>query len=101
MLMLMIEGHKFSIVSADGYPVKPTEADMLLIFPGERYDIMISGLSNPMKNYYWIQLETLEHYNKTGSKIEPFFGAAKLFYEDFHGFTQNTKRRLILVMIIT
>lgn len=96
MLMLMIEGHRFSIVSADGYPVKPAETDMLIIFPGERYDIMISGLPSPRKNYYWIQLETMEHYNKTGSKIEPFFGAAKLFYEDYHGFEQNTKRKSTL-----
>lgn len=94
--MLVIEGHRFSIISADGYPVKPFETDMMIIVPGERYDIMISGLPNPEKSSYWMQLETLEHYNKTGGKIEPFFGAAKLFYEDYEGFKENTKRNFIL-----
>ncbi|KAE9550628.1 hypothetical protein FO519_006171 [Halicephalobus sp. NKZ332] len=91
MLMLMIEGHRFSIVSADGYPLKPVETDMMIILPGERYDVLVSGLGNPEKSSYWIQLETLEHYNKTGGKIEPFFGAAKLFYEEYQGRIQHEK----------
>uniref|UniRef100_A0A914Z8P3 Plastocyanin-like domain-containing protein n=1 Tax=Panagrolaimus superbus TaxID=310955 RepID=A0A914Z8P3_9BILA len=84
MMMLTIDEHKYTVVSADGYPIKSIETDLMIINPGERYDIIIQGLVNPQRQSYPIIIETMEHFNKSGSKIEPFFGAAKLFYEDFN-----------------
>lgn len=85
MMMLTIDEHSYTVTAADGQPIKATKTDMLIINPGERYDILVKGLTNPSRNIYPIIIETLEHYNKTGGKIEPYFGAAKLFYEDVDG----------------
>uniref|UniRef100_A0A7E4WDR5 Plastocyanin-like domain-containing protein n=1 Tax=Panagrellus redivivus TaxID=6233 RepID=A0A7E4WDR5_PANRE len=82
MLMLTIDDHKFTLVAADGRSILPIESDMLIIAPGERYDVIITGLEKPERKEYPIILETMEHYNKTGYKIEPYYGLAKLVYED-------------------
>jgi hypothetical protein len=51
---------------------------MLIIFPGERYDILIHGKSNITKNSYYIILETLEYYTPDFEIRQPFYGLAKL-----------------------
>ncbi|HZE66397.1 MAG TPA: multicopper oxidase family protein [Sporichthyaceae bacterium] len=37
-----LAGHRFSVTHADGYPVKPIDADCLLIGMGERYDVTVT-----------------------------------------------------------
>ena len=54
---------------------------MIILFPGERYDILIQGLNNPTKSTYAIIFETME-YLVAKSSVMPKFGVAKLVYED-------------------
>ena len=39
--MFWVEGHETWVLSADGADVKPRKIDALVIFPGERYDVLI------------------------------------------------------------
>ncbi|KAK6027742.1 multicopper oxidase [Ostertagia ostertagi] len=51
-LMLHVEGHQMLIVAADGNEIVPQPIDRLIVFPGERYDVLIRGLKNPTKKSY-------------------------------------------------
>lgn len=51
-LMIHVEGHDMTIVSADGEEVVPQPIDRLIIFPGERYDVLVKGLDKPTKKSY-------------------------------------------------
>ncbi|KAK8153972.1 conidial pigment biosynthesis oxidase Abr1/brown 1 [Phyllosticta citrichinensis] len=43
--------HDFQVVAIDGVPVKPTTWKGLRITPGQRYDIVLTGLDKPSGNY--------------------------------------------------
>ena len=47
-----MEEHNMTVVSADGAEVVPQSIDRLIIFPGERYDILVEGLASPTKKSY-------------------------------------------------
>ena len=57
---LSIDNHKFTVISSDGFLIQPIrEVDYLIVYPGERYDFILTANGNPA-NYYWIRAETLE-----------------------------------------
>lgn len=80
--MVWIEGHKLTIVAADGVDIKPIQVDALAFFPGERYDILIQGLDCPTQKNYRIIFETLEKFDYTYNPIDKTIGLANLQYED-------------------
>lgn len=57
---LSIEGHRFQVVSVDGFGVTKLEqpVDFLHVHSGERYDIVMATNARP--RCYWIRAETLE-----------------------------------------
>ncbi|KAK0407643.1 hypothetical protein QR680_003508 [Steinernema hermaphroditum] len=83
-LMITIEDHEMYIIAADGVEINPKRVDSLVIFSGERYDILVKGIENPKKKVYPIIIETLEHFNWNWTTRKPFYGLAKLEYEDSH-----------------
>jgi iron transport multicopper oxidase len=45
------EDHEMTIVAVDGQPVKPTTVGAISIASGQRYDVVITGMSKPIRNY--------------------------------------------------
>ncbi len=54
---------------------------MLVVYPGERYDVLIQGSVSAMRKHYYIIFETMEHYARDWSVCEPERGLAVLEYE--------------------
>ncbi|KIH42546.1 multicopper oxidase, partial [Ancylostoma duodenale] len=81
-LMLHVEGHSLLVVAADGDDCAPQEADRLIIFPGERYDVVIRGLTEPSKKSYLFVVETVQYYYFDWTRIETDYGVAFVEYED-------------------
>uniref|UniRef100_A0A915DBR7 Multicopper oxidase n=1 Tax=Ditylenchus dipsaci TaxID=166011 RepID=A0A915DBR7_9BILA len=74
-LMISIEGHRpITIIAADGTPVRPLTVDMLMIYPGERYDLLIRTLKQPARKQFCISQPVHCHM--------PIYGLANLEYED-------------------
>ena len=59
---ISVDSHTLTIVSSDGYDVKPQEFESFIINPGERYDFVITA--NQTIGSYWIRANTLEVYTK-------------------------------------
>lgn len=81
-LMLYVEGHSMTVVSADGDEVVPMQVDRLIVFPGERYDILIRGLATPTKKSYRIQVETIQRYFFDWTEIPIVYGFGYIEYEN-------------------
>ncbi len=48
---ISFEEHEMTIVAVDGQPVKATTASAISIASGQRYDVLITGVSKPSRNY--------------------------------------------------
>ncbi|KAL7070705.1 hypothetical protein ACQ4LE_009858 [Meloidogyne hapla] len=85
-VFVWIEDHDFWIVAADGSYIKPIKVDSLLIFSGERYDIIIKGLINPKRKIYRIIFELMEQIKEMEGGIwenrKPTVGLANILYEN-------------------
>lgn len=51
---LQFDQHQMEIVAIDGVPVTPKQADTIYISAAQRYDVVITGMQNPTKNYAFI-----------------------------------------------
>ncbi|HTU23843.1 MAG TPA: multicopper oxidase domain-containing protein, partial [Pirellulales bacterium] len=71
-LRFQIDGHRLTVVMADGAPIKPIEVDNLLIHVGERYDVLLTA---DQSGAAWIRAATL-----AGGE-----GRAVLHYDDTPG----------------
>uniref|UniRef100_A0A914XS41 Uncharacterized protein n=1 Tax=Plectus sambesii TaxID=2011161 RepID=A0A914XS41_9BILA len=80
-MMVGFEGHSMTIVAADGVPVQPRVVDYVVLFSGERYDVLIEGKANPDRQTYYMTIETQEYYDWHWNWMPPYFGLAKLEYE--------------------
>ncbi|CAP34412.2 Protein CBG16448 [Caenorhabditis briggsae] len=80
-LMLYVDGHSMTVVAADGDEVVPMQVDRLIVFPGERYDILIKGLATPTKKSYRIQVETIQRYFFDWTEIPIVYGFGFIEYE--------------------
>ncbi|KAI6197103.1 hypothetical protein M3Y94_01185400 [Aphelenchoides besseyi] len=78
-IVVWCEGHQMTVVAADGVEVKPMVVDAVIVFPGERYDVHIQGLSKPTQKVYRFILETMDWDWTVG---KPQLGLANLVYED-------------------
>ncbi|XGW25631.1 hypothetical protein V3C99_006775 [Haemonchus contortus] len=80
-LMLHIEGHQMIVVAGDGNEMVPQPIDRLIIFPGERYDILIRGLKNPAKKSYMMVVETVQYYFFDWTRIDTDYTVAFIEYQ--------------------
>lgn len=48
---ISFEDHEMTIVAVDGQPVKAITASAIRIASGQRYDVLITGISTPTRNY--------------------------------------------------
>ncbi|XP_057813004.2 L-ascorbate oxidase [Cryptomeria japonica] len=51
-LNFLIQGHKMTVVEADGHYVEPFEVDNLDVYSGEAYSVLITANQNPSQNYW-------------------------------------------------
>ena len=65
-LKFAIDGHRLTVIAADGALTKPQEVDSLIMAVGERYDVIVHA-KQPVANY-WIRANTLESDNDHGVK---------------------------------
>ena len=78
-----------TVIAADGTPVQPLPIDVVMLYPGERYDVHVRGLDAPSRKVYRIIIRTEERFrsplNKTAYVPLHFYGLANLEYEDVQG----------------
>ncbi|KAG9316052.1 Cupredoxin [Chiua virens] len=73
-----IDGHRMTIIEADGSEVKPVRVDSLPVFAGQRYSVVVKA-NRPVGNY-WIRASTNQNGNFTGginSAILRYVGAPR------------------------
>ncbi|KJH40991.1 hypothetical protein DICVIV_13041 [Dictyocaulus viviparus] len=93
-LMVHVEGHSMTVVAADGDDCVDQQIDRLIIFPGERYDVIVHGLSNPNKKQYMMVVETVQYYFFDWSRVKTDYGIALVEYEDVDSYEDAEQRRL-------
>ncbi|GAB2278620.1 hypothetical protein Dimus_013299 [Dionaea muscipula] len=79
-LSFQIEGHKMTVVEADGSYVEPFVVENLFIYSGETYSVIIKANQDPSRNY-WITT------NVVGRKPATATGLAILNYYPNHPLT--------------
>ena len=58
---LSIDGHKLTVIAADGHFIEPVIVDYLIVHSGERYDFIVETFDNfEGQAMFWIRAETLE-----------------------------------------
>ncbi|KAF2140132.1 multicopper oxidase [Aplosporella prunicola CBS 121167] len=58
------EGHDMTVVEVDSVPVNPQTLQTLTITPGQRYNIVITGLANASRNYaFTTKMDVLGYEN--------------------------------------
>ena len=45
------EGHKMTVVAVDGVQVIPTDTQTIRLTAGQRYDVIVTGIQNPTRNF--------------------------------------------------
>ncbi|XP_066269568.1 uncharacterized protein [Branchiostoma lanceolatum] len=63
-----VDQHELTVTASDGYDMVPRNVQSVIIYPGESYDVQITGTVQP--DLYWIRAQTL----RTGhcSKCYPY-----------------------------
>lgn len=51
-LNFLIQGHKMTVVEADGHYVEPVELENLDVYSGESYSVLLRADQDPSKNYW-------------------------------------------------
>lgn len=82
-LEIRIGGHKLHVVATDGNPIKPIEADSLIVNGGERYDFYINTKGDDNVSNYFITVKTIETKEDNFNEIlAENFGLAILKYKN-------------------
>ncbi|KAK4583972.1 hypothetical protein RGQ29_021909 [Quercus rubra] len=63
-LSFQIEGHKMTVVEADGYNVEPFEVDKLYIYSGETYSVIVKADQDTSRNY-WATTNVISRHPNT------------------------------------
>ncbi len=67
---------------------------MLILYPGERYDVLVSGQSSSSrKKTNYIIFETLDYTDMKYRRISPNYALAKLVYEDVSTDSNGNKEK--------
>ncbi|KAK3680779.1 multicopper oxidase-domain-containing protein [Podospora appendiculata] len=60
-----IDGHKLTVIANDFVAVEPYVTDSLIVNIGQRYDIIVQGLDNPIvSGNYWIRTQPADGCNR-------------------------------------
>lgn len=51
---ISIDDHNLTVIATDGTPIEPIEVESLIMYNGERYDVIING-DQPVDNY-WLRV---------------------------------------------
>ncbi|XP_071124881.1 uncharacterized protein [Mytilus edulis] len=86
---ISIDDHNFTVIATDGTPIEPIEVESLIMYNGERYDIIING-DQPVDNYWMrvVGLADCEVKNASQLAIIRYRGANETdpsesrFYDD-------------------
>ncbi|XP_074306444.1 L-ascorbate oxidase-like [Silene latifolia] len=70
-LSFAIEGHKMTVVEADGHYVEPFEVQNLFIYSGETYSVLIKANQDPSRNY-WATTNVVSRRPKTNTGLAIF-----------------------------
>ena len=57
---LSIDGHRLTVIAADGHFISPIVVDYLIVHSGERYDFIVETYERMNQDMFWIRAETLE-----------------------------------------
>ena len=57
---LSIDGHRLTVIAADGHFISPIVVDYLIVHSGERYDFIVETYEKMNQKMFWIRAETLE-----------------------------------------
>jgi FtsP/CotA-like multicopper oxidase with cupredoxin domain len=60
-----IDGHKLTVMAADGQLTKPHQVDSLVVAIGDRFDVIVNA-DQPVGNY-WMRINTLEPGTNNGA----------------------------------
>lgn len=91
-LAISIDDHDLEVVASDANEINPITVDYLVIFPGERYTVLIKGLAEPAKWKYFIKIRSLEHFSDDMQPLDVHhFTLALLEYPEFDGEYQAEK----------
>ncbi|RRQ27487.1 multicopper oxidase family protein [Rhodococcus sp. Eu-32] len=86
-----IAGHRMTIVAVDGFDVKPTEADAILVGMAQRYDVLITVASGT-----WPMVAAVEGRPGYASTVLRSLDAAPLSNPDVGGSIPELGRELVL-----
>ncbi|XP_037083792.1 laccase-1-like isoform X2 [Pollicipes pollicipes] len=56
-LEVSVDGHRLTVIASDGSDVEPVETDSLVIYAGERYDVILHA--NQAPGVYWLKVRGL------------------------------------------
>ncbi|GLJ51152.1 hypothetical protein SUGI_1088780 [Cryptomeria japonica] len=70
-LNFLIQGHKMTIVEADGHYVEPVELENLDVYSGESYSVLVKANQDPAHNY-WASLNVRGRKPKTPTGLAIF-----------------------------
>jgi FtsP/CotA-like multicopper oxidase with cupredoxin domain len=59
-LVFSIDHHQLTVITVDGVDVKPFLCERILIYVGQRYDVLVYPLSSEVKSY-WMRTNTLDY----------------------------------------
>ena len=65
-LKISIDSHNMTIIASDGSPLAPFETEILVIYGGERFDIVLNANQNI--GNYWIRVKGLADCGKVSTK---------------------------------
>ncbi|XP_069675364.1 uncharacterized protein [Periplaneta americana] len=74
---LTIEDHDMTLIATDGAPVNPVKVSSIIMFSGERYDVVLNANQN-RHNTYWIHMRGLAECSVPDEQI---YQLAVLRYE--------------------
>jgi iron transport multicopper oxidase len=75
-----IEGHVMSVVAVDGIPVEPKNADTIVICTGQRYDVVVTGKTNPLTSVNYIAKMTTDMLTQPPPPDTKLTAIGKLIY---------------------
>ncbi|EFR05270.1 laccase [Nannizzia gypsea CBS 118893] len=90
-----IDGHKFQVVGSDFVPIEPYEADHIAVGIGQRYHIILEGLSKEeaKKNgRYWMRTTPTKGCSKFAEGRGTDDRTGVIYYDRDDGISPNTER---------
>ena len=61
-LKISVDSHNMTVIASDGSPVEPFETEILVIYGGERFDVVVNA--NQIVGNYWIRVKGLADCRK-------------------------------------